>query len=151
MQPRAKQSIYMKKLFLIFCLLWVISLLYGQKVTISGHIYERGSLETLPGSVIYEPVSRTSVAANTYGFYTVTVPLKDANDTLWIYSAGDREYDAHLSKVQMLQEVEITAERTISEQVQMSNVKLTAKEVKAVPMLFGEKDVFKTLLLLPGV
>ncbi len=162
LQPRAKQSIYMKKLFLIFCLLWVFSLLYGQKVTVSGHIYERGSLETLPGSVIYEPVSRTSVAANTYGFYTLTVPLKDtmcvvftcfgyANDTLWIYSAGDREYDAHLSKVQMLQEVEITAERTISEQVQMSNVKLTAKEVKAVPMLFGEKDVFKTLLLLPGV
>ncbi len=152
----------MRKFFLFISFLWAAGILYGQKMTISGHVYERGSLETLPGTIIYEPMSHASVSTNAYGFYTLTVPQKDtmcvvfscfgyANDTLWLYGVDDREYDARLSKVQMLEAVNITAQRNISEEVQMSNITLTAREVKAVPMLLGEKDVFKTLLLLPGV
>ena len=50
-----------------------------------------------------------------------------------------------------MKEVSITAEKTASEVVQMSTVKISAVEVKSIPMLLGEKDVFKTLMLLPGV
>lgn len=149
-----------------FCLLILFPLLaiaaWGQKVTINGYIYERGSLETLPGTLIYEPQSQAAVTANTYGFYTITLPYRDSlfivfssfgyvNDTLWLKTNEDIEYDVHLSKVTTLETVTIMAEKQNTEQVQMSSLKLSPKEIKSVPMLFGEKDVFKTLLLLPGV
>ena len=134
----------------------------AQNITVSGHLYERGSLESLPGGLIYEPVSQTATTTNTYGFYTLTLPYREGmylvynsfgyvNDTLWIRSAENLEYDARLSKITMLETVTIKGEKTNTEQVQMSSIKLSTREIQQVPMLFGEKDVFKTLLLLPGV
>lgn len=136
--------------------------LSAQNITVSGHMYEKGSRESLPGGLIYDPVSQKFTNANSYGFYSLTLPYHDGlflvfnnfgyvNDTLRITAAEDREYDAYLSKVQLLETVDITAEKTSTEQVQMSSIKLSTKEIKSVPMLFGEKDVFKTLLLMPGV
>ena len=138
------------------------TLLFGQNITVSGHLYERGSLESLPGGLIYEPVSQTATTTNTYGFYTLTLPYREGmylvfnsfgyiNDTLWIRSAENLEYDARLSKITTLETVTITGEKSNTEQVQMSSIKLSTKEIQQIPMLFGEKDVFKTLLLLPGV
>ena len=149
-------------LCLVLAVLMSFSNLYSQNITISGHIYERGSLESLPGGLVFDPVSQKATTANTYGFYTLTVPYRDSiyvvfnsfgfvNDTLWIKSAQDIEYDARLTKITTLEAVNITAEKTNTEQVQMSSIKLSTKDIKNVPMLFGEKDVFKTLLLLPGV
>ena len=137
-------------------------MLFGQNITLSGHLYERGSLESLPGGLIYEPVSQKATTTNTYGFYTLTLPYRDSmyvvfncfgfvNDTLWVKSPQDIEYDARLAKITTLEAVTITGEKTNTEQVQMSSIKLSTKEIQQVPMLFGEKDVFKTLLLLPGV
>ena len=134
----------------------------GQNITVSGHLYEKGSLESLPGGLIYDPVSQKSTTTNAYGFYTLTLPYRDGlflvfssfgfiNDTLWIKTAENIEYDARLSKVTMLETVNISAEKTNTEQVKMSSITLSTKEIKNMPMLFGEKDVFKTLLLLPGV
>ena len=136
--------------------------LSAQNITVSGHLYERGSLESLPGGLIYEPVSQTATTTNTYGFYTLTLPYREGmylvynsfgyvNDTLWIRSAENIEYDSRLSKITMLETVTIKGEKTNTEQVQMSSIKLSTREIQQVPMLFGEKDVFKTLLLLPGV
>lgn len=138
------------------------ALLFGQTITVSGHLYERGSLESLPGGLVYEPVSQKATMTNTYGFYTLTLPYRDSlyivfnsfgfiNDTLWIKSAEDVEYDAKLTKITTLEAVTITAEKRNTEVAQMSSITLSAKEIQQVPMLFGEKDVFKTLLLLPGV
>ena len=151
----------LKAVCLLLCLL-LHGLLTGQNITVSGHLYESGSWESLPGGLIYEPVSQKSTTTNTYGFYTITLPYRSGmflvfnsfgfvNDTLWINKPEDVEYDARLSKVTMLEAVTITAEKTNTEQVKMSSIKLSTKEIQNVPMLFGEKDVFKTLLLLPGV
>ena len=136
--------------------------LFAQNITVSGHLYEKGSLESLPGGLVYEPVSQKATTTNTYGFYTLTLPYQEGmylvfnsfgyvNDTLWIRSAENIEYDAKLSKITTLETVTITGEKTNTEQVQMSSIKLSPKEIQQIPMLLGEKDVFKTLLLLPGV
>ncbi len=152
---------FLRVVCLSLCLLFY-GLSSGQNITVSGHLYESGSWESLPGGLIYEPVSQKSTTTNTYGFYTITLPYRSgiflvfssfgfANDTLWINRPEDIEYDARLSKIIMLDAVNITAEKTNTEQAKMSFIKLSTKEIQNVPMLFGEKDVFKTLLLLPGV
>ena len=153
---------YIVKCCLTTVFLSLGAMLFGQNITVSGHLYERGSLESLPGGLIYEPVSQKATTTNTYGFYTLTLPYRDGmfvvfncfgfvNDTLWVKGPQDVEYDARLSKITTLETVTITGEKTNTEQVQMSSIKLSTKEIQQVPMLFGEKDVFKTLLLLPGV
>ena len=152
----------MRKIFLLLLSFIFTFAVFGQKITISGYMYERGSMESLPGGLIYEPVSHDAVTANNYGFYTITLPYRDSlyvvfssfgysNDTLWLKTNESIEYDARLSKITMLETVNIRAEKLNTEQVQMSALKLSPKEIKNVPMLFGEKDVFKTLLLMPGV
>ena len=151
--------------FPIICLTFYLlfdGLLSGQNITVSGHLYEKGSLESLPSGLVYDPVSQKSTTTNSYGFYTLTLPYRDGlflvfnsfgfiNDTLRIRVPEDIEYDARLSKITMLETVNISAEKSNTEQVKMSSITLSTKEIQSMPMLFGEKDVFKTLLLLPGV
>ena len=50
----------------------------AQNITVSGHFYEQGSLESLPGGLVYEPVSQKAATTNTYGFYTLTLPYRDS-------------------------------------------------------------------------
>ena len=154
-------TIWHSAICIIICLLLHESVI-GQNITVSGHLYEKGSLESLPGGLVYDPISQKSTTTNAYGFYTLTLPYRDGlflvfnsfgfiNDTLWIKTAENIEYDARLSKITMLETVNISAEKSNTEQVKMSSITLSTKEIKNMPMLFGEKDVFKTLLLLPGV
>lgn len=154
-------TIWHSAICIIICLL-LHETVIGQNITVSGHLYEKGSLESLPGGLIYDPVSQKSTTTNAYGFYTLTLPYRDGlflvfssfgfiNDTLWVKTAENIEYDARLSKITMLETVNISAEKSNTEQVKMSSITLSTKEIKNMPMLFGEKDVFKTLLLLPGV
>ena len=119
-------------------------------------------METLPGVLIYEPNSETSTLSNSYGFYSLTFPTTDSSrviflctgyssDTLQITENADISYDARLQKGFLLDGVQVTAKKHNTEVIQMSNISIDAKDVKAIPVLLGEKDVFKTLLLMPGV
>lgn len=154
----------MKKSLLLLSCLCSLLILKGQNIniTISGYVYEQGSLETLPGCLIYDPVSQTSTSTNNYGFYSITLPYQEnlflvfnsfgyENDTLRIAEARTFEYDAHLPKINMLQTIVIQAEKRNTEQVRMSSLSLSTKEIQQLPALLGEKDVFKTLMLMPGV
>lgn len=134
----------------------------AQTVTLSGYVYERGSLELLPYINVYEEKSGMSVFSNEYGFYVMQIPYSDtvnvifsgygyAYDTLHIISPTSEEsYNPEMIKITVLEDVIVRADR-LTQDVQMSTIQVTAKEVKAVPILLGEKDLFKTLMLMPGV
>ena len=51
--------------------------LWAQTVTVSGYVYERGSLELLPYINVYEEKSGMSVFSNEYGFYVMQIPYAD--------------------------------------------------------------------------
>ena len=103
-----------------------------------------------------------SVFSNEYGFYVMQIPYADtltvvfsgygyAYDTLHIISPGKEEsYNPEMIKITVLEDVIVRADRP-SQDVQMSTIQVSAKEVKAIPILLGEKDLFKTLMLMPGV
>ena len=148
--------------FLLSLILLIPTLLWSQRMTVSGYIYEKGSLETLPGVIVYEPLSQTTATSNSYGFYSLTFPQTEGSmvifmyqgfdsDTLYITENTDINYNTKLQKGFLLEGVQVTAQKHNTDLVQMSSVSIGAKEVKALPALLGEKDVFKTLLLLPGV
>lgn len=149
-------------LLFISVLLLPVFIIAQNKVTVSGYVTEKGSKEFLPGVTVYHPESDVIAFTNNYGFYSITVPKRDttvlffsvmgfAVDTFRLSIWEDHTLNVDLNPVFVLDAVSVVSEKQNSQVVQMSSVKITPMEVKKLPALFGEKDVFKTLLLMPGV
>ena len=154
----------MKKIFFLFLLILpiIVSAQNQKKITVSGYINEMDSKESLLGVSIYIKEFETGTVSNSYGFYSVTLPARDSITIIYSYVGftsrtikipfkSNQSLNVELEQGVYLKEVTVRAEKTNSEITQMSSVKLTGVEVKSVPMLLGEKDLFKTLMLLPGV
>jgi hypothetical protein len=134
------------------------------KRTISGYVKDSETGEDLIGATIYIHELESGTVTNTYGFYSLK--LDQASYTLSYSYVGykleqhkvvlknDTTLNIELKpKGEQLREVEITAEapdENVTE-VEMSIVKLSSKTIDKIPALFGEVDLIKALLLLPGV
>jgi hypothetical protein len=152
---------------LVFLISLVISEINGQPAehyTISGYVREAISGESLIGVNIYLSDHKTGTTTNTYGFYSITLPVSDTVEIIFSYVGftsrtvklflhENIEMNIDLKPSIVLTEVNITADRAekISETAKMSTIRLQVSQVKNVPSLLGEKDVFKVLQLMPGV
>ncbi len=154
----------LKKSLFLLCILCSIYSYGQQKFTINGTLLEDATGETLIGVNVLIPELQTGTITNEYGFYSITLPegvyeilfsslgfatvtetiTLDKNITLNISLKTDTE---------QLDEVVITAdvERANIKTPQMSVNTLTAGTIKNIPVVLGEADVIKSLLLLPGV
>lgn len=156
----------MKNKYLILLTIIILAannLTAQKKFTISGYVNEKGSRELLPGVNIYLADQKVGTTTNNYGFYSITLPegkyevqysyvgyqtvLKQVSLTESILI--DVELDPSIT----LGEVVVTSEKLgrTTESSQMSMISLPVSQVKNIPTLLGEKDVFKTLQLMPGV
>src|SRR6185437_6313565 len=133
--------------------------------TVSGTIRDSASGETLIGaSVLLIEQPQTAVLSNDYGFYSVNAAA--GNYHLLITFAGYRSDTIPVSldrdivlPVQLsaagatLQEVVGTGNKhddNVSRPL-MGVQKLSVSEIRDIPVIFGEKDILKTIQLLPGV
>jgi len=151
------------RLFLLLLLAPVLAM--GQNVTISGTIKDAANGEDLIGAIIAvkEDPSKGSTT-NAYGFYSLTLPagsytlvyqyvgyqVKEEAVTL----SANTTLNVNLASISKdLQEVEVRGERADKNvsSTQMSTFKLDPRSIESVPVLFGEKDIIKTLQLTPGV
>ncbi len=135
------------------------------KFTVSGTIKDKKTGETIIGATIrVKELNATGTASNEYGFYSIT--LASGNYTLVYSVLGYKEQLISVALTQNqkadvlmednsteLKEVVISAERKDANitRAQMGVEKLDAKEIAKIPVLFGEKDILKTLQLLPGI
>lgn len=106
----------------------------------------------------------TGVVTNEYGFYSITVPegtyeitisfLGFSTITQQINLDRDKRLDVALEEAaEALDAVylEENVERLNIKKPQMSVNALTAATIKKIPVVLGEADVIKSILLLPGV
>lgn len=134
------------------------------KTTISGYIKEKGSDETLIGVNIYIPELKIGTVSNTYGFYSITFNSSASvtvqysfvgytTESITVNPGKDQEVNVFLEAGTLLNEVVVSADAVSrqSEKVQMSTISVPVAQIKNVPTLLGEKDVFKVLQLMPGV
>ncbi|MDP3464067.1 MAG: TonB-dependent receptor [Bacteroidales bacterium] len=153
-----------KTLLLIITSLLVCNGLIAQtKYTLSGYVREKGSRELLPGVNVYIEANRQGTVTNNYGFYSITLP--EGSYQLQYSYVGyqatfmqielnqDQLVDVELNPSITLTEVVVSAEKLerMTESSQMSMITLPVLQVKNIPALLGEKDVFKALQLMPGV
>lgn len=153
------------KLVLTSLLLLIIAVANAQqKFTLSGKIQDKSTGEDLFGAIIVvKELPATGVAANEYGFYSLSLPqgtytltcsylgYKAVSQTIVLDK--DQSISWALENNNTIKEVVITetkADENLSK-TNMGTIKLDVQEIAKIPVLFGEKDVLKTIQLLPGV
>lgn len=132
--------------------------------TLSGYVRERGSGELLPGVSVQVAGRPVGTVTNTYGFYSLTLPMADSLRVTFSsvgYAAAvntlaftkDLSFDVLLTpQTQQLETVTVQDEADkVSQTDLMSVVSVPIRQIKQIPALLAEKDVLKVLQLMPGV
>jgi len=153
------------RLFLFAFALLAVSFLNAQnRYTLSGTVSEANSNETLIGVSILVPELSTGAVTNEYGFYSLTLPEGTYEVVITYLGFQDirREVTLNSSQridFQMGEEAEQLDEVILTEDVerldirkpQMSVSALSVETIKRIPVVLGEADVIKSIILLPGV
>ena len=140
-------------------------LITGQSITVSGYIRDAKTGEDLIGATVsVKELSGKGTGTNAYGFYSLTLPSGQYQITAQymgyepqiqqINLTVPRKIDFLLvSQDNALGEVVVTSMRKNDNitKLEMGVQKLDTKDIKNIPVLFGEKDVLKTIQLLPGI
>ncbi|MGK7392847.1 MAG: TonB-dependent receptor [Candidatus Cyclobacteriaceae bacterium M2_1C_046] len=133
------------------------------QVNINGYIQDQSTGERLPGATITLKDTHKGIVSNNYGFFSIDVPKKAIITINYLgYSAltvntdslGSFPYTFNLHQnINELEEVVIQENQLlrVNESEQMSLVSLPVEQVKNMPVLLGEKDILKTIQMLPGV
>jgi hypothetical protein len=133
------------------------------KFTINGTVKDQRTGESLIGASIKLQELSGGCYSNAYGFFSITAPA--GNYTLLISYAGfqaqskelslsgDQQLTIAMEPAGLLEEV-VVANKKKNENVSravMGIEKLSIKEINQLPVLFGERDVLKSIQLLPGI
>ena len=121
-------------------------------------------MKPLIGVTVAFPELKTGTTTNEYGFYSITLPegeyqlivsyLGFTELTQTITLTTDTQLNFNLEEeAQQLNEVVVSenVERLDIRKPQMSVNGLQVNTIKQIPVVLGEADVIKSLLLLPGV
>jgi len=156
------------KYFILLFLTFSFTYSYAQeKYTISGTISDSVKGEEIISASIRVKGQNIGTFSNEYGFYSLTLPK--GSYTFIFSSSGylPKEISIDLSqnqvinfplvavsyKTQELNEVQVTAikqDQNITNSI-MGVERLDPKGIAKIPVLMGEKDLVKTMQLLPGV
>jgi outer membrane receptor for ferrienterochelin and colicin len=157
----------MKQVKIILLICGLVSCILGsaQTFTISGYVTDKKSKETLIGVQIANITQNMGTNSNGFGFYTLTMKkdsvrlivrfLGYAPKVLDFYLDHNITYNIEMEETSSdIKEVEISAARKanrVSDNTKVSSIDIPVQQIKELPALFGEKDVFKVIQLLPGV
>ncbi len=150
-------------LFSFFCLFTGLNAL-SQEYKVSGYIKDAATGQTLPGTSVYTDETHVGGATDMNGFYSFNVSAgkyhlhialisyRDTVIPVKVYSNIHLNVNLNSSAVNS-QEVTVTGDRPDKnvESSHMGTLKLETKDLKTIPVFFGEPDILKVIQLLPGV
>jgi len=132
-------------------------------VSLVGYIRDANTGVPEIGAAVYVENPRISTYTNQFGYYNLVLPrgphilnikalgIQDTKRNLMIYSDGRLDVEIQ-TQVLSLREVVISAEKSANvRNVQMGIERLSITSIKQIPVAFGEADIVRVLLMLPGV
>ena len=152
----------MKNCFLFFILFSLMS--FSQNVSISGYLEDLETGESLIGANVLIKELNIGCSTNNYGFFSLTIPkgeytiicsyigYDNINRKIIINKDKSEKFKLSPSSFQ-IDEVTISTKKEDYniKSSDLGNVELEVKKLEKLPVLMGEKDILKTLQLLPGV
>jgi hypothetical protein len=135
----------------------------SSKPTVAGYVRDIRTGEPVMGATIAVDALAIIKSTDQFGYYSLSLPrgrhiiritsagMKDTRRQVMVYSDGKLNIDMS-EFVASLKAVIVSADKTSNTRsVQMGVSKLNIQSIKQVPVVFGEADVLKVLLTLPGV
>ena len=132
-------------------------------VAMAGYVRNIKTGEPVAGATIMMTNPTISAATDQYGYYSITLPkgrhlltiqgigMKDTRRQVMVYTTGNFDIDMD-ERVTSLKEVIVSAQKLANiRNVQLGIDRLSIKAIKQVPTAFGEADILKAVLMLPGV
>jgi len=150
--------------FLFILLLLNFNAAAQKNFTVSGTVKNKRSAETLIGATVkITGTIKANTITNAYGFFSLNLPKGNytfevsyigytpVERKIVVHADGKEDFD--LDEAGNLDEIVISSVKRDDQLIkpQMGVEKLNVKDIQNVPVLFGEKDILKTLQLLPGI
>ena len=152
-----------KKIFFFIFLVPIVAF-SQEKITLSGTVYDNSNNETLIGVSIFFSEINAGTSTNEYGFYSITIPkgtykiqisslgFNTISETIVLLAKTTKdfklmEFSENLDEIIIEADIEKLNVRT----PQMSVNRLSVATIKQIPVVLGEADIIKSLILLPGV
>ena len=152
------------KCWLIIATIFVAFAANAQKYSLSGYLRDSLTNEFLIGATVQVENTSFGSSSNAYGYYSITVNkgkvtllvnyIGYEQKSLTIDVASNLTLDISLKeKITSLNEVVVFSTKKDRKifSTDMSVEKISAKDIKQIPMVLGEADVIKSIQLLPGV
>jgi hypothetical protein len=136
----------------------------AKTATVSGFIKDASTGESLTGAVIYPKENPSiGISSNSYGYFSLTLPVGKYSLVIQFMGYKTKTIPVDLSanvklNIEMEEESITVKEVTIVGEKNNINIiqndlisKINIKEIQSIPVILGEKDILKTIQLLPGV
>lgn len=131
--------------------------------TLSGYVFSYKVNEPIHNAIITDEKGHVLARTDSTGYYKISLPKgrnnlviksfgnKTARRQLMIYADGTLDIEA-LDEIKVLEDVLVSTQRSVNvNKPQMGVERLNIKAIKNVPAVFGEADVMRVVLTLPGV
>lgn len=133
-----------------------------KRAKLHGKVAEGKSGDPLMGAVIYNPETKTGVTTDSRGRYTIDLPTGDIHLKISFMSYENQYYSVNLiqdgkadfdlfEKTYNIAELTVVGENAKASKAQMSMIKMSSITVKELPVLMGEADLIKSMVMMPGV
>lgn len=135
----------------------------GRKATIHGYIKDAANGEPVVGISVYDGNTSTYTMTDAYGFWKLYLPtgrntlnfsgypMEDVNLDIIVYEEGGLDITMK-EKVTTLKAATVSAESVANHRTaRLGLEKIQMDRIKKIPTAFGEGDVLKAVLALPGV
>lgn len=129
---------------------------------LKGKILDGKNSEPLAGAIVFHPQTGIGTTTNSSGKYEIDLPTGEyniqisfmgyevQNQKIKLIENGTADFDL-FEESHNLEEVTITGEDTKASKAQMSMVKVNSRILKELPVLMGEADIIKSVIMMPGV
>ncbi len=154
----------MHRIFIIVLATLISTGVFAQDFTLSGYLRDASTGEELLYATVSVAGTSQGVTTNLYGFYSLTLPRGNYQinysyvgympESIEIELNQDKTLDIELQTASaQLEEIVVIAKNDNDNitNTEVSVLSLDVKDIKKIPVIFGEQDVLKTMQLLPGV
>jgi len=129
---------------------------------IKGKVLDGKNSEPLPGATIFDPVTGLGTTSNASGNYEMELPTGDLTlqigfmgyevlkQKIKLIETGKADFELFVES-HSLEEVTILGDDNKASKAQMSMVRVNSRTIKELPVLMGEADVIKSMIMMPGV
>lgn len=129
---------------------------------IKGKVVDGKNSEPLTGAIIFHPQTGIGATTNSKGIYEIDLPTGDhtlqvsfmgyevLNQKIKLIENGTTDFEL-FEESHNLEEVTVMGDDTKASKAQMSMVKVNSRIMKELPVLMGEADVIKSVIMMPGV